>query len=341
MARYDRIAPLNSPEREMAFPAWPVLRDIEGQERDSDVCRRARIRFLALRPVRRVAGREQGAVSLTSYTREIERLREELSVLPTRDVERLRVMRFIRMIEDRDPKRMVSALLEYAERLDAAGHKHAAREFALTADVLEAGAATALLQRLEQVDGADNPDPAASLEAGWNALRQTEDVERRGPILESIGRALLNLRLLTAADRCLGMITQRQADVSVRSRARAAHVLCAALGNDAEVARSRRNTLMNDDAEWAPDPRVAASVHTDLAQSCVLIGDLDDAREHLRIAISLARRHNYAGLLDSAEGILTALEKNTEVLMQPRASSEAAKRIAAQIELLELPTPAN
>jgi hypothetical protein len=340
MARYDRISPLISPEREMAFPAWPVLRDIEGQERDSDVCRRARIRFLALRPVRRVAGREPGAVSLASYTREIERLREELSVLPTRDVERLRIMRFIRMIEDRDPKRMVSAVLEYAERLDAAGHKHAAREFALTADVLEAGAATALLERLDQTDATDS-DPATALEAGWNALRQTEDVERRGPILESIGRALLNLRLLTAADRCLGMITQRQADVSVRSRARAAHVLCAALASDAEVARSRRNALMNDDAEWAPDPRVAASVHTDLAQSCVLIGDLDDAREHLRIAISLARRHNYAGLLDSAEGILTALEQNTEVLMQPRASSEAAKRIAAQIELLELPTPAN
>ena len=85
----------------------------------------------------------------------------------------------------------------------------------------------------------------------------------------------------------------------------------------------------------------AGSVHTDLAQSCVLIGDLDDAREHLRNAISLARRHNYVELLDRAEGILTALEQNTEVLLQPRPSSEAAKRIAAQIELLELPTPAN
>ena len=30
MARYDRIAPLSSPTRDSAFPAWLVLRDIEG-----------------------------------------------------------------------------------------------------------------------------------------------------------------------------------------------------------------------------------------------------------------------------------------------------------------------
>jgi hypothetical protein len=341
MARYDRIAPLSSPERDLAFPAWPVLRDVEGQERDADVCRRARIRFLALRPVRRIAGREPGAVSAASYAREIERAREELSALPARDVERVRITRFLRMIEDRDPQKLISALLEYAERSYAAGHLHAAREFALTADAIQAGAASVLLDRLEKMDASESSDPGETLEAGWDALRHTEDAERRMPILESVGRALLNLRQLTAADRCLSMATQRLADMSVRSRARAAHALCAALAGDADAVRGRRTALINDDAEWAPDPRVAASVHTDLAQSCVLIGDLDDAREHLRNAIGLARRHNYAELLDRAEGILTALERNTEVLLQPRASSEAAKRIAAQIELLELPTPAN
>jgi hypothetical protein len=60
------------------------------------------------------------------------------------------------------------------------------------------------------------------------------------------------------------------------------------------------------------------------------------------LGIGLARRHNYARMLTRAESILTALEQNTEVLLQPRqASTEAAQRIAAQIELLELPTPAN
>ena len=59
MARYDRIAPLSSPARDRAFPAWPVLRDIEGQDRDIDVCRRARLRFLALR----LAGEGQGGAA--------------------------------------------------------------------------------------------------------------------------------------------------------------------------------------------------------------------------------------------------------------------------------------
>jgi hypothetical protein len=342
MARYDRIAPLTSPAREQAFPAWPVLRDIEGQDRDADVCRRARLRFLALRPVRRIANREAGAISAASYGREIERVREELGGLPARDVERIRVTRFLRQIEDRDPRRLVHALLDFAEQSFAAGHIHAANEFAQTADTIEAGTATAVLERFAASDPASDGDPAVALESAWNALRQTEDVERRAVILERIGRALLGMRMLTAAERCLGMITQRQTDLSIRSRARAAHAVCAGLNGDAAAVRERRNSLLNDDAEWAPDPRVAASVHIDLAYACVLIGDLDDAREHVRNGIGLARRHNYAGMLTRAESILTALEQNTEVLLQPRqASTEAAQRIAAQIELLELPTPAH
>lgn len=340
MARYDRIAPLSSPERDFAFPAWPVLCDVEGQERDADVCRRARLRFLALRPVRRIAGREPGAVSAASYTRQVDQVREELTSLPARDAERIRLTQFLRQIEDRDSQHLVAALLDYSERLFAAGHTHAAREFAVTADAFETGAATLLLDRFQQTDAPD-VDPGAALEAGWNALRQTEDGDRRAPILENIGRALLDLRLLTAADRCLSMVAQRKADVSVRSRVRSALTLCAALAGDSNLVHQRRQALMNDDGEWATDPRVAAIVNIDLAQSCVLIGDLDDAREHLRSAISLARRHAYAGLLRRAEGILTALEQNTEFLMQPGASTEASKRIAAQIELLEMPTPAN
>jgi hypothetical protein len=342
MARYDRIAPLISPERDQAFPAWPVLQDIEGQDRDADVCRRARLRFLALRPVCRVAGRDPGSVSPASYGRELEKVREELAALSVRDVERVRLTRFLRQVEDRDPNRLVHALLEFAGQAYAAGHVHAAREYALTAEIIEEGAATKTLEQFAALNGDDIQDYGTALEAGWNALRQTDDVERRAAILEKIGRALIGLRMTRAAERCLGMLTQRQTDLSVRSRARAAHALCAALDGASQAARDRRSSLLNDDAEWAPDPRVSASVHTDLAHACVLIGDLDDAREHLRVAIGLARRHNFAGMLESAEGILTALEQNTEVLLQPRqASTEAAQRIAAQIEHLELPTPAS
>ena len=54
MARYDRIAPIAAPARAAAFPGWLVLRDLQGRERDAELARRARLRFLALRPLRRV-----------------------------------------------------------------------------------------------------------------------------------------------------------------------------------------------------------------------------------------------------------------------------------------------
>ena len=51
MARYDRIAPIPIPAREAAFPGWLMLRDLAGRERDPELARRARLRFLALRPL--------------------------------------------------------------------------------------------------------------------------------------------------------------------------------------------------------------------------------------------------------------------------------------------------
>ena len=54
MARYDRIAPIPIPAREAAFPGWLMLRDLAGRERDPELARRARLRFLALRPLLRV-----------------------------------------------------------------------------------------------------------------------------------------------------------------------------------------------------------------------------------------------------------------------------------------------
>lgn len=340
MARYDRIAPLSSPERDQAFPGWPVLRDIEGQDRDADACRRARLRFLALRPARRIAGRDPATVSSGSYLRQIEQAREELGSLPARDVDRVRVSRFLREIEDRDPRRLLDALLEFATQAFSAGHEHAAHEYAMTAESIEPGSAATVLAQFAAGEDVD-ADPAAALESQWNLLHATEDVARRAAILETLGHALLSMRMVSAADRCLDMVAQRQADLSVRSRARAAHVLCAAQAGDVTTARQRRNALLQDEAEWAPDPRIAASVHNDLAESCVLIGDRDDAREHLRIAIGHARRHGYTRMLERAERILTALEHDTEMLLRPElASSETAQRIAAQIELLELPAPA-
>jgi Tfp pilus assembly protein PilF len=341
MARYDRIAPLSSPTRDHAFPGWPVLRDLEGQDRDADVCRRARLRFLALRPVCRLIDRDASKISNESYGKQIQAVREELGSLSLRDVERARVTRFLRQIEDREPRRLVVALLEFAEQANDAGHVFAAQEYALTANALSPHSADELLERIGQGDVATAPDYATVLERSWNELRQTDDVATRARLLERIGRALVALRMYMPADRCFAMVAQRSADLSVRARARAAHALVAALKGDQVAFHDRRNAVLNEDAEWAPDPRVAASVHIDLAHGSVAAGDTDFAREHLRVAISIARRHNYGAMLHRAESILTALEQNTEVLLQPQPSTtEAAQRIAAQIELLDLPTPA-
>lgn len=333
MARYDRIAPLSSPEREQAFPCWPVLRDLEGQDRDADACRRARLRFLALRPVRRFA--DNPAVSETSFQRQLEQVREELRSLAVQDAERVRLTRFLRQIEEREPGRIVPALLEFAEQAHAAGHMHAAEEFARTAEAFNRDAAADVLRRMRSDEGAVD---AASLEETWNALRQTEDMYRRARILEQMGRTLLEHDLLTAADRCFMLVTQRPVDPALRSSARAAQARIAAMQNNAELFRERRTALLADSVEWAADPRIAAGVHTDLSYGCLRVGDVDDAREHVRSAINIARRHNYARVLERAEQILTALEQKTEVLLPRRSGMEAAQRIAAQIEALELPT---
>jgi hypothetical protein len=340
MARYDRIAPLNSPIRDQAFPCWPVLRDLEGQERDADACRRARLRFLALRPVRRLADTKFELVSPESFSRQLEAVRDELRSLNSHDAERVRINRFLRQIEEREPKRIVMALLEFAEQAHAAGHVHAAQEYAATADDVVPGAATALRARM-QADTDAHADDAAVLESAWNELRNTDNLAQRAVALERIGRALMGLQLLTPADRCFTMVTQRQADLTVRSRARSAHALVAAMQDQGDTFRSRRTALLGDSAEWSADPRVAATVHADLAHACVLTGDLDYAREHVRSAITIARRHNFTEPLARAEHILTALEQNTEVLLPERAAStEVVQRIVAQIEAFELPTPA-
>src|SRR5512146_336551 len=98
MARYDRIAPLSAPSRENTFPGWPVLRDLEGIDRDAELARSARLRFLVLRPVRRLLDRGIANVGRDSYLQQIETVREELGYLPARDVERARLARFLHQV---------------------------------------------------------------------------------------------------------------------------------------------------------------------------------------------------------------------------------------------------
>lgn len=422
MARYDRIAPLAAPMRENAFPAWLALRDIDGSDRDNEVARRARLRFLSIRPITRLLDRGLNGVSRESYLAQIETVREELGYLPARDVERARLARFLHQIEEREPARIIAATLEMADACAVAGQTYAAEEYALTAlglakanaelrfeglghlslsrvyrlrgqfdhaatyaekanalaergtsrlDLVNARGEKALLaaakgdragvtsvldQALREVRAANDTaaegvvaaryaaamlalkEPAVALEYGSAALRHLEDVRERALLLELIGNAFAMIGLYKAAERCFSQVAQRGMDPALRARARAAHALTAAVGGSQNIFRERRSALLNDGAEWSADPRVATYVHTELGRACMVAGDVDDAREHLRVAISLARQHSIADVLPRAGDVLTALEQNSirELVCVPGAgpAADAARRIAEQVEAL-------
>lgn len=421
MARYDRIAPLSAPSRESAFPGWLVLRDIEGNDRDVENARRARLRFLAIRPVRRLLDRGVDGISRESYLAQIEAVREELGYLPARDVERVRLARFLHQVEDRDPPRVIAATLEMADACAAAGQVHGAEEYALTAATLAAacsdlrlhGIAQTTLARIYRTRGqwteADTSanaaiaiaesldlhidlvqaraeqafaaaargqrgealpillatlqqmrvakdvqaialtegklcacrlalgEPGLALEHGWAALRQLEDPRERTMLLELIAVAFSRVGLHKAAERCYTMVAQRGADPAIRARARAAQAVESAAGGSASVFRERRSALLNDAAEWSADPRIAAFIHLELGRGCVITSDLDFAREHLRDAITGARRHTLSDILARAEEVLTALEQNSTrdlVAVVGGGPTESARRIAEQLDAL-------
>jgi tetratricopeptide (TPR) repeat protein len=149
VARYDRIARIESPARADAFAGWLALRDLEGHEREPEFGRRARLRFLALRPARRLLDRGLDGVDDASLYRQIEGIREELGHLPSRDTERRLLADYLREVEGRDPNRLTRAVLALGDAAEAAGHGYAAEEFYLTA--LEMSEAHGLPLRTESL----------------------------------------------------------------------------------------------------------------------------------------------------------------------------------------------
>lgn len=133
MARYDRIARLDCPERDHVFGCWLTLRDLEGREREPDLGRRARLRFLALRPVRRLLQRGLDGPAADSLDLQLDAVRKELGQLPSRDPERQRLSDYLREIGGRTPLGMANATLDVGAAAEAAGHRYAAEEFYRTA----------------------------------------------------------------------------------------------------------------------------------------------------------------------------------------------------------------
>lgn len=216
MARYDRIAPLPSPSREAAFPAWPALCDLEADERDAELGRRARLRFLALRPVRRLLHVGIDRVPADSFDRQVEGVREELGHLPARDRERSRIARFLHQIRSRTPLALTTATLNLGEVLEAAEHYHGASEYYHTA--LELASAYGLtpeqvvahrllgrvLRKTGRIEEAEREYRTA---AGF--ADQLEDREQWARSLDGLGQTLCGRKHYEEARRLYREILQR------------------------------------------------------------------------------------------------------------------------------------
>lgn len=132
MARYDRIAALPVPERDHVIPAWPVMRELAGRERESDIASRARLYFIALRPVRRLADRDF-AVSDASHDRQLAQVRVEIDSMPASAPERGRLRAFLGAVGTRLPERVATATLDIATLAETRSFYETAEEYALTA----------------------------------------------------------------------------------------------------------------------------------------------------------------------------------------------------------------
>lgn len=135
MARYDRIARLDSPPRGDTFTGWLMVRDLEDRERDADLGRRARLRFLAVRLLYRIL-RAGSSPDRDSVRQQAEAIREELGQLPSRDPDRERLGDLLKQAGALDLEDVVRSALEMAEAAHYDGHPFAAEEWYRTAHQL-------------------------------------------------------------------------------------------------------------------------------------------------------------------------------------------------------------
>lgn len=179
-------------------------------------------------------------------------------------------------------------------------------------------------------------DLEQALEYGWTAVRLVQEGEEQNPILGNLGRAFAQLGLYAAAEHCYAMILARSTDLVTRNQAAADYALVAAEAGNAEAFRERRAALMATEDQWRYEPWSSTYIHLHIGRGCVLIGDVDDAREHLRKAIKLAEKNRYNEQLIRAEETLGLLEAAAEGIRPAPAAVErpgaVAVRIASEVE---------
>lgn len=417
MARYDRIARLPAPAREDCFPAWLSLRDLQAHEREPELGRRARLRFLALRPLRRLLLRGLEGTPADSLRLQVDGVRDEIERLDERDPERSRLIGYLTEIGGRSPQGLVTATLDVGAAAEGAGHSYAAEEFYRTglelarehrlpsqearalrrlarvhrgreewepavalgceaASVAQrAGAPVQWAMALEEVARAETGrgDRAAgravldevaergraeendhllaiaaaarcALELGADefdlAIREgsravelfpATDPHRNRALLDT-ATALRRVGLWAAAEACYGVVESHSTWVEHRAEAATERAVVAAERGDAPGFRRRRERIL--EIVDSGDLRLRALLHLGLGRGCLIAGDLDDGREHLRQAIASARDADLESLLVSADELLMALERGQR-LTSPRARPASAESRAAAAALQE------
>ncbi len=257
MARYDRIAPLPAPPREGVFPGWLVLADLESRERDTELARRARLRFLALRPLRRILAAGAEGPSAASYARQIEGIREELGHLPARDPERIRLSRYLHEIAGRSPSELALAATGLGELVEELGHACAAEELYHTA--------------LEMAEHFQLAGPRAM------ALR------RLGLLCAALGRQ-------QDAETHLGEAVSAAEAGEARgewARAASAAAMLAAARGDLAGARATLNEVLRQGRTWG-DAEVQSVAGTGLSQVALAAGEAEVALESAWAALERA-----------------------------------------------------
>ena len=147
-----------------------------------------------------------------------------------------------------------------------------------------------------------------------------------------VAAALRRFGLWSTAESCYHMVETRSTWVEHRAEAATERAVVAAERGDAPAFRRRRARIVErmDDA----DLRLRALLNLGLGRGCLVAGEIDDGRDHLRQAISAARDADLDLLLHRAEELLAVLARGDALAskQRPRPAPEVVRRAAERIE---------
>lgn len=317
MARYDRIAPLDPPPRARAIPGWYVFLDLEDDDRDEDLASRARLRFLALRPLHRILRHGLERVNGDSIRAGLDKLTEELGHLPARDPERAVLRDLIASVSTLEPGGVCEAAFRLSEEALRRGHLHGAEEAARTGTELAeacrlSGAAsrghTLLASVLRRSDRLEEAAAAADEAVGRSGSGAP------GPWMLALRERMVVLRLRgdqADADRDLETLSAAAAQTGDDAlRQHIATVVCEELLDRGEPERAAElawSVLVNTPDD-AMDPDL-------LCELCVALRRLGmyEAAEHAYVALEWLARDGEARVAALAEhALMAACRKDDE-----------------------------